>query len=129
MLFSLGQFPNNVVDEVGSGCGFEVLRPYQSWWRWRLLLPWHFGSISILEVRDLATVPGTSPYGRQASNVIGDCLTSRAPDPHRSSNVFVTSGSASDQLLGPQLSQKPAVQIQGDGFSQIGWVTSHHQPP
>src|ERR1035441_10527610 len=24
------QFPNNVVDEVGTGCGFEILRPYQS---------------------------------------------------------------------------------------------------
>src|ERR1019366_3399383 len=59
-LFSFGQFPNNVVDEVGTGCGLQILRPYQSWRRWGLLLPWHFGSI--LEVRDLAAVPGTSPY-------------------------------------------------------------------
>src|ERR1035438_8276357 len=43
-LFSVRQFLNNVIDEVGTGCGFEVLRPYQGWRR-RLLLPWHFGSI------------------------------------------------------------------------------------
>src|ERR1039457_51599 len=61
-LFSFRQFPNNVVDEVGTGCGLQVLRPYQSW-RWlRLLLPGHFGSI--LELRDLATVPSTSAYPR-----------------------------------------------------------------
>src|ERR1022692_4776174 len=100
-LFSVRQFPNDVIDKVGSGDGGQILRPYQSWRR-RLLLPWHFGSISILEVRDLGTVSGTSPYPRQASNVIGDRLTSRAPDPHRSSNVFITSGSAGDQLLGSQ---------------------------
>src|ERR1017187_10276148 len=128
-LLPFRQFPNNVVDEVGTGCGVQILRPYQSWWRWRLLLPWHFGSISILEVRDLATVPGTSPYGRQASNEIGDCLTSRAPDPHRSSNVFVANRSAGDQLLGPQPSQEPAVQVQGDGFPQIGWVASYQDIP
>src|ERR1035438_2473452 len=129
MLFSLGQFPNNVVDEVGSGCGFEVLRPYQSWgWR-RLLLAGHFSSISILEVRDLATVPGTSPYGQKATNVIGDRLTSRMPDPHRSSNVFMADRSAGDQLLGSQPPQEPAVQVQGDGFAQIGWVTSHQDIP
>src|ERR1039457_2859560 len=57
-LFSFRQFPNNVVDELGSDGGFEILRPYQGWW-WRLLLPGHFGSI--LQVSDLATVPGTSP--------------------------------------------------------------------
>src|ERR1019366_2862362 len=57
-LFSFRQFPNNVVDEVGTGCGLQILRPYQSWRR--LLLPGHFSSI--LEVSDLATVPGTSPY-------------------------------------------------------------------
>src|SRR5271169_4565391 len=90
-----------------------------------MLFPWHFGSVSILEVRDLAAVPGTSPYARQASNVICDRLPSRAPDPHRSSNVFVAHRSAGDQLLGPQPSQESAVQIQGDGFSQIGWVTGH----
>src|SRR5664280_1632406 len=123
-LFPFRQFPNDVVDEVGTGCGVQILRPYQGWRR-RLLLPGHFGSISILEVRDLATVPGTSPYARQASNVIGDRLTSRTPDPHRSSNVFVTDRSARDQLLGPQPPQETAVQVQSDGFAQIGWVTSH----
>src|ERR1019366_3151371 len=61
MLFPFCQFPNNVVDEVRSGCGLQILRPYQSWWR-RLLFPGHFGLI--LKVRDLATVPGTSPYPR-----------------------------------------------------------------
>src|SRR5450759_5987294 len=79
----------------------------------------------MLEVSDLATVPGTSPYTRQASNVICNRLTSRAPDPHRSSNVFVANRSARDQLLGPQPPQQAPVQIQGDGFPQIGWVTSH----
>src|SRR5450759_1299050 len=83
----------------------------------------------MLEVSDLATVPGTSPYTRQASNVICDRLTSRAPDPHRSSNVFVANRSARDQLLGPQPSQEPAVQIQGDGFPQIGWVASYQDIP
>src|ERR1019366_4028400 len=54
-LFTLGQFPNNVVDELGTGDGLQILRPYQSW-RWRRsLLWWHFDSI--LGVRDLATVP------------------------------------------------------------------------
>src|ERR1035438_9075728 len=56
---------------------------------------------------------------------ICDRLTSRTPDSHRSSNVFITSGSASDQLLGPQPSQEPSVQVQGNGFAQIGWVASH----
>src|SRR5450759_1057215 len=79
----------------------------------------------MLEVSDLATVPGTSPYTRQASNVICDRLTSRAPDPHRSSNVFVANGPARDQLLRPQPSQQPAVQVQGNGFPQIGWVAGH----
>src|ERR1035438_978387 len=60
-LFSFRQFPNNVVDEVGTGCGLQVLRSYQGWWRRRRLpLPGYFGSI--LQVSDLATVPGTSPY-------------------------------------------------------------------
>ena len=60
-LFPFRQFPNNVVDEVGTGCGLQILRPYQSWRRrWRLLRLWHFGPI--LQVSDLATVPGTSPY-------------------------------------------------------------------
>src|SRR5664280_3514687 len=107
MLFPLSQFPNNVVDEVGTGCGLQILRPYQSW-RWRrrrLLLPGHFGSI--LEVSDLATIPSTRPYTRQATNVIGDRLASCAPDPHRSSKVFVANGPARDQLLGPQPSQQP----------------------
>src|ERR1035438_3354690 len=58
-----------------------------------------------------------------------DRLTSRTPDSHRSSNVFITSGSASDQLLGPQPSQEPSVQVQGNGFAQIGWVTSHQDIP
>src|SRR5450756_1275883 len=83
----------------------------------------------MLEVSDLATVPGTSPYTRQASNVICDRLTSRAPDPQRSSNVFVANWSARDQLLGPQPSQEPAVQVQGDGFPQIGWVAGHQDIP
>jgi hypothetical protein len=62
-LLSFRQFPNDVVDEIGSGSGVQILRPYQGWWwRRRLLLPGYFGSISILEVRDLAAVPGTSPY-------------------------------------------------------------------
>src|SRR5450759_2349137 len=56
---------------------------------------------------------------------ICDRLTSRTPDSHRSSNVFVAHWAAGDQLLGPQSSQEPAVQVQGDGFTQIGWVTSH----
>src|ERR1019366_2593714 len=85
MLFPFRQFPNDVVDEVGTGDGLQILWPYQGWRR--LLLPGHFGSI--LEVRDLATVPGPSAYGRQASNVIGDRLTSRTPDPHRGSNIFL----------------------------------------
>ncbi len=90
---------------------------------WRLLVSRYFGSI--LQVSDLATISGTSPYAGQASNVICDRLTSRAPDPHRSSNVFVANRSARDQLLGPQPPQEPAVQIQGDGFTQIGWVARH----
>src|ERR1022692_3038134 len=61
-LFSFRQFPNNVIDEVGTGCGLQILRPYQGWWWRRLLLPWHFGSI--LELSDLCTVPSTSPYPR-----------------------------------------------------------------
>src|SRR5450759_2074236 len=122
MLFPLGQFPNDVVDEVGTGCGLQILRPYQSWRR-RLLLPGHFGAM--LEVSNLGAISGPSPYGRQASDVIGDCLTSRAPDPHRSSNVFVADRAARDQLLGPQPSQESAVQVQGDGFPQIGWVAGH----
>src|ERR1019366_6839824 len=111
MLFPLGQFPNNVVDEVGTGCSLQVLRSYQSWLL-RMLRPGHFGSI--LEVSNLATVPGTSPYGRQASNVICDRLTSRTPDPHRGSNVFVANRAARDQLLGPQSSQQAAPSLQDD---------------
>src|ERR1035438_9500526 len=61
MLFPLGQFPNNVVDELGTGCGLQILRPYQSWLL-RMLRPGHFGSV--LKVSDLGTVPGTSPYPR-----------------------------------------------------------------
>src|ERR1035441_5180839 len=63
-LLPFRQFPNNVLDEVGTDGGVQILLPDQSWRRWRLLLPWHFGSISILEVRDLGTVPSTSPYPR-----------------------------------------------------------------
>src|ERR1019366_50776 len=125
-LLSFCQFPDNVVDEVGTGCGLQILRPYQGCWR-RLLLPGHFGSI--LEMSNLTTVPGTSPYPRQASNVICDRLTSRTPDPHRSSNVFVANRPARDQLLGSQPPQEPAVQVQSDGFAQIGWVTGHQGIP
>ena len=32
---------------------------------------------------------------------------------------------AGDQLLGPQPSQEPAIQVQGDGFAQIGWVAGY----
>ena len=84
---------------------------------------WHFGSV--LQVSNLGTIPGTGPYARQAGNVICDGLTSRAPDPHRSPYVFVAYRPAGDQLLGPQPPQEPAVQVQGDGFSQIGRVAGH----
>ena len=36
---------------------------------------------------------------------------------------------AGDQLLGPQPSQEPAIQVQGDGFPQIGWVASYQDIP
>jgi len=60
-LFPFRQFPNNVVDEVGTGGGFEILRPYLLYqsWRRRILLSGHFGSI--LEVSDLGTVPSPTP--------------------------------------------------------------------
>ena len=48
---------------------------------------WHFGPI--LQVSNLRTIPSTGSYARQTGNVIGDGLTSRAPDPHRSPNVFM----------------------------------------
>ena len=41
----------------------------------------------------------------------------------------MTDRAARDQLLGSQPSQKPAVQVQGDGFTQIGWVASYQDIP
>ena len=78
----------------------EILWPDQSWrWRRRTVVLWHIGPV--LQVSNLGTIPGTSSYARQASNVVIDCLPSRAPDPHRSSYVFVAHRAAADQPLCP----------------------------